>query len=122
VALRFFADHCVSKQIITALEEAGHKIVRLKEVLPTDSTDRIVAAKAQELVAILPSLNVDFADIVTYPPAHFKGIVALQVLNRPQATPALMVKLIAFLPGHPDQHYYDGKLVVLEPHRVRVRE
>jgi predicted nuclease of predicted toxin-antitoxin system len=121
MALRFFADHCVSNQIIAALQEAGHEVIRLKDVLPTESADGLVAAKAQQLDAILLSLNGDFADIVTYPPAQFKSIVALQVLNRPQATPALIVKLVAFLLTHPSQPYYAGKLIIVEPHRVRVR-
>jgi hypothetical protein len=73
------------------------------------------------LGAILLSLNGDFADLVAYPPAQFKGIVALQVLNRPQATPALIVKLVAFLLTHPAQPYDAGKLIIVEPHRVRVR-
>ncbi len=51
-----------------------------------------------------------------------KGIVALQVLNRPQATPALIEKLTAFLLTHSAQPYYAGKLIIVEPHRVRVRE
>ncbi|MGA9058668.1 MAG: DUF5615 family PIN-like protein [Terriglobia bacterium] len=76
MALRFFADHCVSNQIIDALREAGHKVVCLKGYLPTESPDALVIAKAQELDAILLSLNGDFADIVAYPPARFKGIVA----------------------------------------------
>lgn len=33
MALRFFADHCVSNQIIDALREAGHEVVRLKGYL-----------------------------------------------------------------------------------------
>ena len=122
MALRFFADHCVSNQIIAALQKTGQEIIRLKDVLPTESADGLVAAKAQQLDAILLSLNGDFADIVTYPPSQFKGIVALQVLNHPQATPALIVKLIAFLLAHPAQQYYAGKLIIVEPHRIRVRE
>jgi predicted nuclease of predicted toxin-antitoxin system len=67
MALRLFADHCVSKQIIAALQEAGHEIIR--DFLPTESADGLVAAQAQQLDAILLSLNGDFADIVTYPPS-----------------------------------------------------
>jgi hypothetical protein len=74
------------------------------------------------LDTILLSLNGDFADIVTYPPVQFKGIVALQVLNRPQATPALIVKLIASHLTHPAQPHCAGKLIIVEPHRIRVRE
>jgi hypothetical protein len=36
----------------------------------------MVIAKAQKLDSILLSLNGDFADIVTYPPKSYQGIVA----------------------------------------------
>jgi predicted nuclease of predicted toxin-antitoxin system len=59
------------------LREAGHEVVRLREQLPLESPDADVIAKAQQLDAILLSLNGDFADIVTYPPADYQGIIAL---------------------------------------------
>jgi hypothetical protein len=51
----------------------------LEDVLPVESSDTIVITKAQEIDAILLSLNGDFADIVNYPPKNYKGIVALQM-------------------------------------------
>jgi predicted nuclease of predicted toxin-antitoxin system len=68
MALRFLADHCISNSIVRTLRDAAHEVVRLKDVLPVESPDAIVIAKAQELDAILLSMNGDFADIVTYPP------------------------------------------------------
>ena len=65
--IRFFADHCVSNYVIQELHNAGHEVLRLKNHIPTDSPDSVVISKAQELDAILISLNGDFADIVTYP-------------------------------------------------------
>ena len=82
MSLRFFADHCVPNAVVSALRAAGHEVAVLKEHIPRDSDDSVVIAKAQELDAVLMSLNGDFADIVTYPPRNYKGIVALQVLNR----------------------------------------
>ena len=71
MALRFLADHCISNTIVRrALRDAAHEVVRLKEVLPVESPDTIVIAKAQEIDAILLSMNGDFADIVTYPPKN----------------------------------------------------
>jgi predicted nuclease of predicted toxin-antitoxin system len=122
MALRSFADHCVSNQIINALREAGHEVVRLKEYLPAESPDALVIAKAQELDAILLSLNGDFADIVTYPPARFKCIVALQILNHPEATRALITRLMTHFVIHPSQPHHRGKLIIVEAHRVRIRE
>jgi predicted nuclease of predicted toxin-antitoxin system len=79
MALRFFADHCISNFIIKTLQDAGNEVFRLRDYISTDSADQIVISKAQELNSILISLNGDFADIVSYPPANFKGIISLQV-------------------------------------------
>ena len=60
MGLRLFADHCVSNEIIHALRAVGHEVLRLKDHLPTESPGALVIAKAQELDAILLSLNGDF--------------------------------------------------------------
>jgi phosphoribosylaminoimidazole (AIR) synthetase len=49
MALRFFADHCVSNFIADSLAAAGHEVLRLKDYLPVESPDSTVIAKAQEL-------------------------------------------------------------------------
>jgi predicted nuclease of predicted toxin-antitoxin system len=122
MALRFFADHCVSTFIIQTLRQAGHEVVCLKDHLPVESPDSAVLAKAQELDAILLSLNGDFADIVMYPPSRFQGIVALQVRDHPEVIPALITRLSGFLRAHPARGLFRGKLIVVEAHRIRVRE
>ena len=120
--LRFFADHCVSNLIAQSLAAAGHEVLRLKDHLPVESPDSAVIAKAGELGAILLSLNGDFADIVAYPPAQFQGIVALQVLNHPEITSRLVARLIRHAELHPSMHDYRGKLIVVEPDRIRLRQ
>jgi len=121
MALRFFADHCVSNSIIKTLRDAGHEVLRLKNHIPIDSPDSVVISKAQELDAILISLNGDFADIVTYPPEKYKGIIALQVRNHPEIIPQIMAKLTDFLSSHSDVDYYAKKLLLVEAHRIRIR-
>jgi predicted nuclease of predicted toxin-antitoxin system len=122
MALRFLADHCISNSIIQSLREVRHEVVRLKDVLPVESPDALVIAKAQEIGAILLSLNGDFADIVTYPPKKYKGIVALQMRNRSEALPHLIRRLTAYLAAHSAMEHYRGKLFVVELDRIRVRE
>ncbi len=119
--LRFFADHCVSNLIIHSFESAGHQVLRLKDHLPAESPDSAVIAKAQELDAILLSLNGDFADIVAYPPRQYQGIFALQVLNHPEITPPLVERLKKYLGLHWDTEHYRGQLLVVEIDRIRVR-
>src|SRR6266849_9495450 len=102
MALRFLADHCISNTIIQTLRGATHEVVRLRDVLPVESPDTIVIAKAQEMDAILLSMNGDFADIVTYPPKNYKGIVALQMRNHAEVLDHLMVRLTAYLSIQPE--------------------
>ncbi len=119
--MRFFADHCVSNSVVQTLLNAGHEVVRLRERLPVESEDSVVIQKAQELDTILITLNGDFADIVAFPPSKFKGIVALQMRNRPGLTPILMNRLLKYLELHPAAHHFQGKLIWVEPDRIRVR-
>ncbi len=122
MSLRFFADHCISNFIVQMLRDAGYEVFRLRDYLSTDSSDSDVISKAQELNSILVSLNGDFADIVLYPPTNYKGIIALQVRNHPEIIPQLMEVLENYLSGHTDMVNYKGKLLLVEVHRIRVRE
>lgn len=119
--LTFLADHCVSNSVIQALRDAGHEVLRLKDHIPTDSPDSVVISTAQQLDAVLVSLNGDFVDIVTYPPANYEGIIALQVRNHPEVLPQLISRLKDYLSFHLDMKYYAGKLLLVEAHRIRIR-
>ena len=122
MSLRFFTDHCISNSVIQTFQDAGYEVFRLRDHIPTDSTDSVVISKARELDSILVSLNGDFADIVAYPPANYKGIIALQVGNHPEIIPQLMATLKDYLSAHPDMNHYEGQLLLVEVHRIRVRE
>ena len=97
-------------------------MLRLSEYISTDSSHKVVISQAQEQDAILVSLNGDFSDIVTYPPGNYKGIIALQVRNHPEAIPRLMASLKEYLSAHPNPDHYKRKLFLVEAHRIRIRE
>ena len=122
MSLRFLSDQCVPSEITESLKRQGYEVTLLREVLPINSPDPVVIAKAQQTGAILLSLNGDFADIITYPPSHYVGIVAIQLNNHPETIPYLMAGLLGFLSDHSNQIFYRGKLLLVEPHRIRIRE
>ena len=122
MSLRLLSDQCVPTEITASLKRGGHEVTLLREVLPINSSDPDVIAKAQQLGAILLSLNGDFADISTYPPSQYGGIIAIQLNNHPETIPYLMRGLLGFLSDHSEQAFYRGKLLVVEPHRIRIRE
>lgn len=121
MSVRFFADHCVANSVVAELTKAGHQVHELRDHLPTDAADQVVIQMAQSLDAVLLSLNGDFADIVSYPPADYKGIVALRVRNHPETLPQAVKKLLEYLNDHPDAEHYVGKLFLVEPHQIRTR-
>jgi len=122
MSLRFFADHCVSNAIIDHLTSHGHEVLRLRDHIDPESPDPIVIARAQKLDAILLSLNGDFADIVTYPPSQYLGIVALEVHDHPEVIPVILQRLSAYIASHPEPAEYRGRLLVAAPHRIRIRQ
>ena len=84
--------------------------------------DPAVIAKAQELGCILLSLDGHFADLITYPPRKYGGIVALQVRNHPEVIVRLMRRLMDYLSAHLEQDEYQQKLFLVEVHRIRIRQ
>jgi len=119
--LKFFADHCVPNSIIKFLREHGSEVLILRDYIPMDSPDPVVIQKAQECQAVLLTLNGDFADLINYPPQRFKGIISIQLKNHPENIPLICDKLLVFIEENSDMAGFEGKLVVVEPHRIRVR-
>lgn len=122
MSLRFFSDQCVPAEVIRVLRQRGHDVTALRQVLHPRSPDDLVIAKAQELDRILLSLNGDFADIVTYPPDNYQGIIAIQLHNHPEILDRLMERLTTYLDAHPDPQDYRGRLLIVEVHRIRIRQ
>ena len=122
MGLRLFTDHCISNFIIQELLKAGHEVFKLKDYIPVESSDPTVILTAQDHDSILVSLNGDFADALNFPPSKYKGIITLQVRNHPEIIPQLMMRLISYLTLHPDLESYQGKLILVEAHRIRIRQ
>lgn len=122
MSLTFFINQCVPASIGQFLQSGGHDVLILRDHLPIDSPDEVVIAKSQELGAILVSLNGDFADIVTYLPTNYRGIISIQLRNHPEIIPLLMQKLLDYLSNNSDMEHYQGKLFIMEVNKIRIRE
>lgn len=71
--MKFFADHCVTESVCRVLEKRGHTVIRLRDELPTDSPDPLVAKYAQQIEAILLSHDADFRKIAPRIPIGARG-------------------------------------------------
>lgn len=61
--MKFFADHNVTESVCQLLERRGHEVVRLRDELPPDSPDPVVAKYAEQIDAVLISHDRDFNKI-----------------------------------------------------------
>jgi len=57
---KFFVDNCVPDSVARVLREAGHDVILLRDMLPTDSPDQVVARVSEVLDAVLISFDKDF--------------------------------------------------------------
>jgi predicted nuclease of predicted toxin-antitoxin system len=119
--LRFFADHCIPSSMIASLQQCDYEVIKLRDHIPIDSPDRLVIETAQQLDALLLSLNGDFADILAFPPQKYKGIISIQLHNHPEIIPQLMKRLEAYLSSFPSKEHFEKKLLIVEVDRIRVR-
>lgn len=119
--LTFLADHCVPTSIINQLRDANFTVLRLQDYIPADLPAQEVLKISQRQQAILPSLNSDFADIISYPPEKYQGIIALQVRNYPEIIPELMDRFLDYLNTNRTMSHYQGELLLVEAHRIRMR-
>lgn len=70
---------------------------------------------------VLLSFNGDFADIVTYPPQDYCGIITFQVNNRPELLPHLLHRLHQYLAAHSHSEEYRGRLFIIDVNKIRIR-
>ena len=116
---RFKLDENLPRDAEALLRNAGHDVhTVLDEQLGGNSDPRVFDASQTE-DRILISFDLDFSDIRVYPPTSHKGIWVL----RPHAqsidnTLALLKSALLILETEPTQ----GRLWIVEPERVRIRE
>ena len=58
--LKFLTDNCVPDSVAQALETSGHEVIRLRDIVPMNSPDPVVATVAEVNDAILVSFDRDF--------------------------------------------------------------
>lgn len=72
--MKFLFDHDVPDELKYLLEQLGHEVVLLREVLPTDATDEVVLQAAYQRDCVLVTCNRDdFLHLAATIPHH--GVV-----------------------------------------------
>src|SRR5580698_11192055 len=110
------ADQCVFEATIRLVRTAGHEITPLRAIGPVDSSDPEVLALAVARNWILLTNDLDFGDIVRYPPRDHCGVIVLRI--RPQTeldVHAVLIKVLTEL----SREQLNKRLVVVDRTKYR---
>jgi predicted nuclease of predicted toxin-antitoxin system len=116
--VKFKVDENLPIEAARTLCDAGFDAETVPDELLSGADDRVVAAEAQTEGRVLVTLDLDFANIQVYPPAHFAGIIVLRLKAQDKATVlAYLRRAISVL----KQRSPVGELWIVQQDRVRFR-
>ena len=116
--MRFLADESVYVAIVRALRDLGHDVVDLKEKKVYGVPDDEVFQLAVEQGRILVTMDLDFGNILLYPPGTHPGIIVLKLF---ELTVDGATNILRDFIQKTDESQIAKALVIVEPHRVRFR-
>ncbi|MBI2934423.1 MAG: DUF5615 family PIN-like protein [Chloroflexi bacterium] len=118
--MRFLVDEDLPRLTDSLLRSYGHDATDVRDVGLRGASDANIGAYARRQGLCLVSGDIGFADIRTFPPAQYCGIIVLRLPAR-----ATSLTIRTFLEGLLAQteivNQLGGKLAIVEPGRVRIR-
>lgn len=116
--MRFKTDENLPLEVCDLLQEAGHNAVSLFAQQFGGRPDCDVALICRSENRALITLDNDFADILTYPPDKYPGIIVIR--SEKQSKPSILAFIIRIIEVIKSETV-DGKLWIIEQNRIRVR-
>ena len=111
-------DHCTPRRYVKLLRQWGYSAELMTTYIAADAADPNVLALAQSLDAVLLTVDLDFANILHYPPQSHVGVIVLryQVQDEAALDTTLQQAMTAlYRPG------LRQTLLIVEPRRYRIR-
>ncbi len=116
--MNFKIDENMPVEVAELLKQAGYDAITISDQNLIGTTDTNLANICQKEKRVLITMDTDFADIRTYQPKNFSGIIVMR-LNRQDKTKVLEVfkRIIRLFSKEPIEKH----LWIVEENRIRVR-
>jgi len=115
---KFKLDENLPIEATEVLLGAGHDALSVMDQQMGGQSDTNIAAVCQQEDRVIMTLDLDFADIRTYPPADYSGIIVLRLT---QLDKQCVLSVIQRLTVLFEQEPLVGKLWIVDESSVRVR-
>jgi predicted nuclease of predicted toxin-antitoxin system len=117
--MRFKIDENLPVEARDLLQRAGHDAATVGDEMLSGKSDLTIAAVCIREQRSIVSLDLDFADIRSYPPSDYPGIIVLRLQrNDKRAILSVLERLIQPLRDEP----LDGRLWIVDERRIRIRQ
>ena len=116
--MKFKLDENLSPSLAAIFTAAGHDAHSVTQQALNGKPDELVLEVCGREQRALVTLDLDFANILAYPPAEFSGIVVLRLPSQTHSAVESAVRLMLGLLG---QEPPVRKLWIVEESRVRIR-
>lgn len=116
--MRFKIDENLPIDLADLLVQAGHEATTVLGQNLGGAQDATIASVCQQEDRVLVTLDVDFADIRTYPPEQFPGLIVLRL--RQQDKPYVLSVFRRLLPLF-EREPLTRHLWIVEDQRIRMR-
>lgn len=118
--MKFLIDANLLRSITALISGLGHEVEFARDIGLAAAPDSVIAARAETTRAALLTRDLDFADVPSYPPEQYAGIVVLRLPDDAVAQDIVRV-LELFLREPTFTSQLSGRLAIVEPDRVRFR-
>lgn len=116
--MKFKVDENLPEEAVRLLKEAGHDASTITAQGMAGDPDPDLASVCQREQRALVTLDLGFADIRTYPPNEYPGLIVLR-LNR-QDKPHVLTVLEQLLPRLAEEPLVN-RLWIVDENRLRIR-
>ena len=117
--MKFKIDENLPVEVAELLRKAGYDAATVYDQNLTGVVDPTLALVCQSEQRALITLDTDFADIRTYPPDQYVGLVVLRLKQQDKMS---VLKVVARMVKALDTEELERHLWILDEQRIRVRE
>ena len=115
--MRFKIDENLPPEASTLLQNSGHDALTVWEQRLQGRPDLTIARVCQEEQRIFITLDLDFADIRTYPPDQYSGLIVMRLNS--QSRTSVLTALERLLPIL-EKERIEGHLWIVDETTVRI--
>ena len=116
--MRFKIDENLPLELAEELWAAGHEAATADGQRLVGASDRHLSEVCKAESRAFVTLDLDFADIRTYPPGEHPGIIVLRLLRQDKIHVGDVFRRMLNAVGHEP---LEGRLWIVEEERIRIR-